>query len=511
MTPEQLKASIFQYAIQGKLVEQKSEEGNAKELYKKIQEEKQKLIKEEKIKKEKSLKNISEDEIPFDIPESWKWVRIGDICKIINGFTPKRTNPEYWSNGTIPWFTIEDVRKQGRFIEKTEQFITEKALSKGSERIVPANTVLLCCTASVGEYAYTRIPLTTNQQFNALVVKNYYSEFVSSMYIYEFVQTLKRQLVSNSGKTTFNFLSVGKLSEMLIPIPPYKEQNRIVKKIEELLPNVEQYGKAYEELEQFNNKFPEDLKKSILQYAVQGKLVEQREDDEPASFLLERILKEKKRLIDEGLIKRDNNYSTIYKKGNSYFEKRDNVDRCIDEEIPFTIPQNWSWARAYSLGTMVRGKGIKRVDVIENGKPCVRYGEIYTSYDYSFKNTKSYITDELFEKCVCFSENDVIFTLTGKNKTDIAKTVAYLGKNKVAAGGDLAFWTYHGMNPLYLAFCMASPYCIEKKRELATGDIIVHISTSKVGSLLIPIPPLEEQLRIVDKVEELMIYCEQLY
>ncbi len=218
--PEDMKKSLLQEAIKGKLVEQRPEESTGEERYKLIQEEKNKLV---------------EEEILFDIPEYWNWVKLGQICNIINGFTPRRTNPEFW-NGEIPWFTIEDVREQGRFINYTNQHITEKALSYKSDRIIPRDTVLLCCTASVGEYAYTNIPLTTNQQFNGLVIKEHYKNFVSSMYLYIYSQTLKDRLISNSGKTTFNYLSVGKLKEFVIPIPPLAEQERIVEKLDEMLP-----------------------------------------------------------------------------------------------------------------------------------------------------------------------------------------------------------------------------------------------------------------------------------
>jgi len=234
--PEDMKKSILQYAIQGKLVEQRPEEGTGEELYRQIQAEKQRLIKEGKIKKEKPLAEIAEDELPFDIPESWKWYRIGELFNIVNGFTPLKSNPEFWTDGDIPWFTIEDVRRQGRFISSTEKFITRKALAKNTERIVPADTVLLCCTASVGEYAYAKIPLTTNQQFNAFVVKDYYKNAVYPLYVFEYAKTLKGSLIDRAGKTTFNFVSVGKLSNMLIPLPPLAEQKRIVSKLEEILP-----------------------------------------------------------------------------------------------------------------------------------------------------------------------------------------------------------------------------------------------------------------------------------
>ena len=249
----------------------------------------------------------------------------------------------------------------------------------------------------------------------------------------------------------------------------------------------------------------QQLKNSILQMAVSGKLVPQDPNDEPASVLLERIRKEKEQLIKEGKIKKEKNPSYIFRGAdNTPYEKVGKDEPVsIADEIPFEIPESWEWVRASSLGQMVRGKGIKRSETVPDGMPCVRYGEIYTSYNVSFTKTKSFIPQTLYDQCNIFRNGDLIFTLTGENKPDIAKTVAYLGESPVAAGGDLAYWTHHNMNPLYLVYYMASPYSIEQKRRLATGDIIVHISTDKVGSFLIPVPPRTEQDRIVAKLQEI--------
>lgn len=175
---------------------------------------------------------------------------------------------------------------------------------------------------------------------------------------------------------------------------------------------------------------------------------------------------------------------------------------CIADEVPFEIPESWEWVRIKSLGIIIRGSGIKRNEIVESGYPCVRYGEIYTTYNTSFTSTVSFIPEKINEKCKHFSHGDILMTLTGENKPDIAKAVAYLGTDPVAAGGDLAYWTAHGMNPLYLSYLLAAPYVINRKAELATGDIIVHISGDKIGSILIPIPPLNEQRRIVEKIQE---------
>ena len=179
-----------------------------------------------------------------------------------------------------------------------------------------------------------------------------------------------------------------------------------------------------------------------------------------------------------------------------------NESVCIADKVPFDIPESWEWARVSSLGSIIRGSGIKRTETAEAGKPCVRYGELYTTYHTSFTQVVSFVPEELFDRCKHFSFGDILMTLTGENKPDIAKAVAYLGDGEIAAGGDLAYWTAHGMNPLYLTYLMASPYVVGRKVSLATGDIIVHISGDKLGTILIPIPPLSEQQRIVEKILE---------
>ena len=176
--------------------------------------------------------------------------------------------------------------------------------------------------------------------------------------------------------------------------------------------------------------------------------------------------------------------------------------------MPFDIPDSWEWVRIRSLGEIIRGSGIKRNEVVQQGLPCVRYGELYTTYQTSFATTVSFISLDLYEKCKHFSYGDVLMTLTGENKPDIAKAVAYLGTEPIAAGGDLAFWTRHGMNPLFLAYIMASPYIVGCKVALATGDIIVHISGNKLGTILLPVPPLAEQERIVSRIQEAELVIE---
>ena len=240
-----LKKSILQEAIQGRLVPQCTSDEPASILLQRIKEEKQRLIKEGKLKKkdvvdsvifkgddnkyfEKKGKDIVciDEEIPFDIPESWQWCRINTVCNITNGFTPLRTEDKFWKDGDINWFTVEDIRAQGEYINFTAQKITKEATTP--ERIVRPGSILLCCTASVGQCAFTNIPTTTNQQFNALTIKDDYRPLVADEYLFLFAKTLKDELHRLSGKTTFEFISVKKVGNILVPIPPFNEQKRIV-------------------------------------------------------------------------------------------------------------------------------------------------------------------------------------------------------------------------------------------------------------------------------------------
>ena len=252
---EQLKKSILQYAIEGKLVPQCEKDGTAEGLLQEIQAEKQRLYAEGKLKKKdlthstifrgddnKYYEQIGEksicidNEVPFEIPESWQWCRIGTICIITNGFTPLRTEEKFWLNGDINWFTIDDIRTQGEYINFTKQKITKEATTP--KRVVREGSILLCCTASVGQCAFTKIPITTNQQFNALTIKDDFCPLILDEYLFVFAKTLKDELHRLSGKTTFEFVSVKKISNLLIPIPPLNEQARIITCVKQALSSI---------------------------------------------------------------------------------------------------------------------------------------------------------------------------------------------------------------------------------------------------------------------------------
>lgn len=216
-------------------------------------------------------------------------------------------------------------------------------------------------------------------------------------------------------------------------------------------------------------------------------------------------------MIVEELKKSILNYAII-----GLLSKQNNDEKCnievetINNSELFNIPNNWKWLKVKDVGDLVRGNGIKRTETTDIGIQCIRYGEIYTNYSYSFKNSISFVSDKLANNCKNVKTGDILLTLTGENEYDIAKATAYLGENRLVAGGDLAIFTNHHQNPLYLSYYFASPFAIKQKANTAKGNIIVHTSTDKIGDYFIPVPPIEEQQRIVDKVEELFAKLEEL-
>ena len=248
-----------------------------------------------------------------------------------------------------------------------------------------------------------------------------------------------------------------------------------------------------------------DLKNALLQEAVQGKLVPQIASEGNARDLLEEIRKEK---LSHGLDFANAKSGKRKSKKETALAGSNPCD-ITEEEIPFDIPESWCWCRLGELGNFVRGSGIKRDETTNTGLPCVRYGEMYTTYKIKFSKTKSFTSKDVFEKCHKIHTNDILMALTGENKWDIALAATYEGTEEIAMGGDLCKFTSINCNSLFLVYLINSPYGIEYKRNTSTGDIIVHTSTTKLGNLLIPLPPLSEQKRIVAAIEKFMPLIEE--
>ncbi len=250
---EKLKKSILQYAIEGKLVKQDPNDEPASVLLERIKAEKEKLIKEGKIKRDKNESyiyqgddknyyekvglNVSNINVPYHVPSSWLWAKIGTICNIVNGFTPLRSNSDFWNSKDCCWMTVEDINHQGKYLFETFQHISNLAI-KSLDRIVPADSTFICCTsATIGKVAINKVPMASNQQFNGLTIKEYYP--INNEYLFLFCSTLKTKLLEIAGITTFPFVSTGKLADILIPVPPLFEQNKIVAKLNIIIEKID--------------------------------------------------------------------------------------------------------------------------------------------------------------------------------------------------------------------------------------------------------------------------------
>lgn len=480
MTPGQLKASILQYAIQGKLVEQRAEEGTGEELYQQIQAEKQRLIAEKKIKKEKPLAEITEDEIPFDIPESWKWVRLGDCTGYSQTkpkISPKDITDDMWS------LDLEDIQKEsGAILTRTT----------ASERKITGDKVLFY----KGQVLYSKlrpylkkILIAPNNGICTPELVPFNTYLVYANYIVYVLRSPHIDYVVNSVTYGVKMPRVGTetMVNLLIPLPPLSEQKRIVAKIEELLPLVDRYAVAYEKLEQFNAKFPEDMKKSILQYAIQGKLVDQRSEEGTGEELYRQIQEEKKRLIKEGTIKKEKPLAEI-----------------AEDEIPFDIPESWKWVRLSTIGITQTGNTPSKshLEYIGIDIPFITPGDILNGQTCYSNQALSLLGKEVARVCCAGSIMQVcIGGSIGK---------AAITYREVAFNQQINVVSPIACLSEYLFAVMQSAYFTTSMKERAGGTATPIINRGLWDSLLIPLPPLAEQRRIVSKLEEILPLCERL-
>ena len=490
MTPQELKSSILQLAIQGKLVEQRPEEGTGEELYQQIQAEKKRLIQEGKIKKEKPLPEIAEDEVPFEIPESWKWVQIRDIAiKITDG---THHSPANYEQGKYRYVTAKNIKNQG---------VTLTNITYVSEDV--HNEIFARCNPEHGDVLLIKDGATTG----VVTVNNLIEPFSmlssvallkmpSLMSAWYLVYVLRSDLLYKAVRaqmkgTGITRITLKQIELMTIPLPPLAEQKRIVAQIEELLPYLDRYEKAWNRLEEFNRRFPADMQKSILQMAIQGKLVEQRPEEGTGEELYRQIQAEKKRLIQEGKIKKEKPLPEI-----------------AEDEVPFEIPEGWKWVR---LGEIIFGVADGphfSPKYQEQGIPFISTRNISSGrLDLS---TAKYISRELHEE-LCKrckpKKGDVLYTKGGT--TGIA----------AVNDSDVEFnvWVHvavlsldQHVYPYYLAMALNSPHCYELSQEYTHGTSNRDLGLTRMVRITLPLPPLAEQKRIVARLEEILPLCERL-
>lgn len=494
MTPEQLKASILQYAIQGKLVEQRPEEGSGEELYQQIQTEKQRLIQEKKIKKEKPLAEISEDEIPFDIPESWKWVKVGNVGSWSSGATPSRTNPAYYG-GTIPWLKTGDLNDG--FIKEIPEFITDLALEKTSVRLNPVGSVLMAMYgATIGKLGILDISATTNQACCACIPY----EGMHNKYLFYYLMSMRRSYIGMAEGGAQPNISKEKIVNSLIPLPPLAEQKRIVAKIEELIPLVDRYAAAYEKLEQFNAKFPEDMKKSILQYAIQGKLVEQRAEEGTGEELYQQIQAYKQKLIKAGKLKKTRALEPI-----------------SELAIPFDFPLSWKVCYIDDIAFVTKLAGFEYTkyiadNLVTDGIPLFKGKNVQNEkLVFSFESyIPESISDELprsqiTKKCLLTPYVGTIGNIAIFDGSFKAHLGSNVGKIELLNSDTKTFVLEE-----YVLWYLKSTYGYAELTKHKKATAQESISIDAIRNVIIAIPPIEEQYRIVAKIEELLPLCERL-
>ena len=508
MKAQQLKNAILQLAIQGKLVPQDPNDEPASVLFEKIQAEKEKLIAEGKIKKTKKTSDKRpldvEVDFPFEIPDSWEWVRLGDIGETNIGLTYKPSDIS--SKGTIVLrsgniqkdkINLSDIVKVNLDIPESKKCYKNDLLicaRNGSKKLVGK-------TAIIDKDGYT---------FGAFMAI-FRSRFNHYIYYY-LLSPLFRNEFDGISTTTINQITQENLNNRYIPLPPLNEQKRIVAKIEELLPFIEEYDKKEQRLTVLNQQFPEQLKKSILQAAIQGQLVAQDPNDEPASELIKRIQAEKERLISEKKIKKPKVKSEIVVRDGLPYEIINGVERCIADELPFEIPESWCWVRLGELFEITSSKRVLQSQWKTSGIPFYRAREIV-----SLKKGQE-LKDPIFIDINTYNES---ISISGKPEIgDLLVTgVGTLGQYLVVKD-DTPFYFKDGNvvwfknnSKIYIEYIckyMDSKFFIDSIYSSSQGTTVGTFTIINAKTMLVPIPPLNEQKRIVQKIEEVFSHIESL-
>ncbi len=442
------------------------------------------------------------DKVPFEIPDTWEWVRLGSIGDWGSGATPSRSIPEYYG-GDIPWLKTGDLNDG--YIEYIPENISRLALEKTSVRLNPAGSVLIAMYgATIGKLGILTFPATTNQACCACLPIEICNE-----YLFYFLMSQKVAFVKQSEGGAQPNISKEKIVATLMPLPSLAEQYRIVAKIKEVLPYIERCGEACSTVNSLNKAFPDLLKKSILQEAVQGKLVPQDPADEPATVLLERIRAEKQKLIAEGKIKKDKHESVIFRRDNSHYEKRGSKEENIDDIIPFELPDSWEWIR---LSAILTSTDAGKSPQCENRPRTIgEWGVIKTTaiQDGYFlaEENKVLPPDFNLQESMVVHHGDLLITRAGpRNRTGVICVVDGEPENLILSDKTVRLsYLRNLVNPHYVMTALSSPamqyFVVNAMTGMAASQ--VNISQEKMKTFLLPLPPLNEQQRIVDEVSKI--------
>lgn len=491
MTPQELKNSILQLAIQGKLVEQRPEEGTAEELFARIQEEKRRLIKEGKIKREKPLPEITEDEKPFEIPESWKWVRLQEIICL----NPKNDLPDELEVSFIPMALIDDgYRNSHSFRIKTWGSI-KKGFTHfadgdiGIAKITPCfqnRKSVIFCNLKNG-YGAGTTELSIVRVVNDLLSRDFLLYFFKSAY---FIENGVKSFTGTAGQQRIH---KDYLATCVFPLPPLAEQKRIVAKIEELLPYIDRYEQAWSKLEQFNSRFPEDMKKSLLQLAIRGKLVEQRPEEGTAEELFAQIQAEKQRLIAEKKIKKEKPLPEI-----------------TEDEKTCDIPEGWMWCRLGEIVTVLGGKRIPAGRQLTTENTGYKYIRVSDMKDGTvLTEGLLYVPSDIFPSIARYiiHKEDIYITVAGTIGR-VGKIPEEIDGANLTENADRLVFSMLEQN--WLIKCLESNMVQSQIANVTTKVGQPKLAIKRIQELVIPLPPIAEQKRIVARLEELLPLCERL-
>jgi type I restriction enzyme S subunit len=487
MTPQELKNSIVQSAMRGRLVEQRTEEGSAEELYSLIQAEK----KSKGIYDNKKMEPITEDIIPYDVPDNWCWVRFGDIVGYNMGKTPPRAEAEWWKP-EYPWVSIADMPENGH-ITSTKECVSMSAINKKfGNKVTQAGTMIMSFKLTVGRVSILDIDAVHNEAIIS-IYPFYDADMTIQSYLFKLLPTVAQYGDTKNaikGKT----LNSTSICNLLIPLPPLAEQKRIVAKIEELLPYIDRYEQAWSKLEDFNRRFPTDMQKSILQMAIQGKLVEQRPKEGTGEELYQQIQVEKQRLIKEGSIKKEKPLPEI-----------------AEDEKPFDIPESWKWVR---LGDLLSVRGGKRLPIGSN-LTTTETKHVYIRVTDMQRNTVDmtdlhYITDDVYNRIrnYIITKNDLYIVIVGSTIGKVGSIPEQLdGMNLTENAARL---TPFLIDKDYLLRTLQTEFLqnqfIDKTHQVGQPKLALM----RLKTAVVPLPPLAEQKRIVSKLEEILPLCEKL-
>ena len=449
------------------------------------------------------------DEVPFDIPDTWEWVRLGSIVSVLGGKRIPAGRKLTKENSGHTYIRVSDM-KDGYISKDDLHYVPEDIFPNISKYIINKEDVFITVAGTIGRVG--KIP----PELDGSNLTENADRLVFSLINQDWlIKTLQSDLVQNqianaTTKVGQPKLAIARIENILVALPPILEQYRIVSKVEEILALVDQYEVAYSEVNSLNNSFSDLLKKSILQEAVQGKLVLQDPNDEPASVLLERIRAEKQALIKAGKIKKDKNESVIFRRDNSHYEKLNGIEHCIDDEIPFEIPENWCWCRLGTIASVLGGKRIPAGRKLSNENTGYTYIRVSDMKD-GFVSTEDlhYVPKDIYPSISKYiiKKEDVFITVAG--------TIGRVGKippeldgaNLTENADRLVFTT---IDQEWLIKELQSNLIQSQIAEATTKVGQPKLAITRIEKLLIALPPLNEQHRIVSVYNSILPMIEQL-